>query len=283
VTAPLLASVAAAFLYGLASVLQSAGAKRGGGTAGARGLVSIVRDPLYLAGLLADLVGWVLMVYSVRHLPLFAVQTVLAGSLVVTAALGWAVLGAKLRQRDVVMMALSMLGLLLVGTAASGDPAEVADHIVIENLLLVWCPVLIVAGMSIARSSSPVVIGVMAGLLFSLGATTIRTIDDGHSLASLLLDPLGWAVVTYSVAAVCLHARAFEIGRIGPITAATSSTEIIVGSTLGFLLLGDHVRPGAGWQALIGVALAVVATVVLANSAGVESECALATPTRAAA
>ncbi len=262
--APLIASIAAACAYGAASVLQSTGAKRGGGQPGAKGLVAIVRDPSYLAGLGLDLVGWFLMVYAVRHLPVFAVQTVLAGSLVVTAILGWALLGSRLRPVDFGVMAASILGLVLVGSAAGADH-PVDRHGMVSWLLVIWCPAAVVAGAVACRSAGPITTGCVAGVLFSLGVTSIRTIDHFHSIGEVITSPLVWAVGVYSAGALGLHARALEKGKVGPVTAATWTTEIVVGSTLGLVLLGDTVRPGAGWQALIGITIALGATVILAN------------------
>lgn len=264
--APLIASIAAACAYGVGSVLQSAGAKRSGGQPGAKGLVGIARDRAYLAGLTCDFAGWLLMIYAVRHLPLFAVQTVLAGSLVVTAGLGWAVLGCRLRPHAIATMCVSVVGLVLVGTSAGIDsPAD--RHGLVKWLLLIWCPAAVVGGLLIARSAGAVTTGCVAGVLFSLGVTTVRTIEDVHSVGELLANPLTWVVLAYSGTALAVHARALEVGKVGPVTAAMWSTEIVVGSTLGFILLGDQVRHGAGWQAIVGLVLAVGSTVVLANSA----------------
>ena len=66
----------AAVLYGVAAILQAVGARRAvaatGGTAG------VVRQWPYMTGLGLDLCGWLLSLAASRHLPLFAVQAVLA-------------------------------------------------------------------------------------------------------------------------------------------------------------------------------------------------------------
>ena len=41
-------------------------------------------QPWFLAGLLADVVAWVLTVVALRYLPVFAVQSILAGAIALT-------------------------------------------------------------------------------------------------------------------------------------------------------------------------------------------------------
>ena len=259
----LVAAVVASFLYGLGSVLQAVGARRGGGGVGMRGLAGIVGQAPYVAGLACDLVGWVLAMYAVDHLPLFAVHTTLAGSVAVTALLAWRVLHTPLGRLDAVAIAAVLAGLVLVGAAAGPVPDDrggTATHALLVGLV----PVAVAVGVAAVRGRHPVLAGAAAGLLFSLGATCVRTVTLGPTLAHVLGQPTAWAVPAYFGAALVVHARALEHGSVGPVTAALWSAEIVVAATGGYVLFGDRVRSGGLAWALLGMALALSATVALA-------------------
>lgn len=87
-TLGLFAAVAGMMAYGIATVLQAAGAKRAHG-------VAVLGQPLYLLGTGLDAAAWLASVVALQQLPLFAVQAVLAGSLGVTVVLARVFLGAR--------------------------------------------------------------------------------------------------------------------------------------------------------------------------------------------
>ena len=83
----LLAAAGIAVSYGLATVLQSVGAKS---TASSEGLdpglmVRLLRSVPYLIGLALDGAGFLLTVVALQSLPLFVVEAFTAGALAVTA------------------------------------------------------------------------------------------------------------------------------------------------------------------------------------------------------
>jgi len=267
----LAAAVAASFLYGIGSVLQAVGARRGAGGAGVRGLAGIVGQAPYVAGLACDLVGWVLAMYAVDHLPLFAVHTTLAASVAVTALLAWRVLHVPLRRVDAVAIGAVLAGLVLVGAAAGAVPDD-RGGTATKAFLIALVPAAVAVGVLTVRGPHPVLAGASAGLLFSLGATCVRTVTLGPTLVDVLRQPTAWAVPVYFGGGLVVHARALEHGAVGPVTAALWSSEIVVAAVGGYVLFGDRARAGGLVWALVGMALALVATVALALA-----------PTRAAA
>jgi len=266
VTTALAACGAASCLYGAGAVLQAVGARRGGGGRGVRGLTAIVRQVPYLGGLACDLAAWLLAMYAVQHLPLFAVQTTLASSVAVTAVLAWLFLHTPLVRRDALAIVGAMAGLVLVGVAAGPAPG---DHggLATRTFLVATVPTALVLGMLAVRRGHAVVAGSVSGLLFSLGATTVRTLHL-DSAASLFRQPTAYAVLAYFGAGLVVHARALEHGRIGPVTAALWSTEVLVGAVAGTALFGDRPRDGGLLLAVAGMLLTLGATLALALSAG---------------
>jgi uncharacterized membrane protein len=62
------------------------------------------------------------------------------------------------------------------------------------------------------------------------------------------------------------YARALEAGHVGSVTAVMWATEIVFATIIGWLVLGDNVRPGWRPAAGLGVVLALTATISLARS-----------------
>ena len=60
--------------------------------------------------------------------------------------------------------------------------------------------------------------------------------------------------------------RALEQGDVGPVTAAMWSAEVLVGAGAGFLVLGDHIRPGWVVPAVLGMAITLAGTFILAGT-----------------
>ena len=83
---------------------------------------------------------------------------------------------------------------------------------------------------------------------------------------SFITKSLLWAVLIYAVLALGLHASALMRGRVGAVTAAMWSTEVLVASIIGAVALGDHVRRGWGIPAIVGIAITLAATLELARS-----------------
>lgn len=258
------ACMAAAGFYGLGAVLQSVGARRAA-RYGVPKVSTILGQRPYLAGLGCDLVGWMLTMYAVNHLPLFAVHTILAGSVAVTVILAWLLLRTPLRRVDGAAIGAVLIGLVLVGLA-TGPTLDATGSTRARVMLLLAVPVAGLLGFAAVRSFAPIGAAMVAGLLFSLGAATVRTLAFGRGPVGLLAQPNAWAVPAYLGAGLVVHARSLQRGSVGPVTAALWATEILVAATTGYMLFGDRVRPGAFGWALVGTLLALGATVHLARS-----------------
>jgi drug/metabolite transporter (DMT)-like permease len=257
-----IACVCAAVSYGSGAVLQSFGARRSAGS-GVRGLIAMMRQGWYAAGLLCDLVGWLLTMYAVKHLPLFAVHTTLAGSVAVTVVLARVFLHAPLRRIDRVAVAVVLGGLLLVGLAAESSPEPGGGSLARTALALGLVPAGALA-VAAVRSGRPIGAAIVAGLLFSLGAASVRTLDLDDVPEGLLGQPTAWAVPLFLGVGLLVHARSLQNGNVGPVTAALWATEVLVASVTGYVLFDDSVRPGTLPIAIVGILMALGATVHLA-------------------
>lgn len=251
--------------YGVGAVLQAVGARRANAR-GVHGIWSMARQPIFLMGLLADFGSWVISRFALHTLPLFAVQTILAGSLAVTVLLAGVVLHTQLGAREKVAVAATILGLIVVGVSAGEDQARDITHL-LKVCTMLGIPAVMLLGLLALKLNKSVVLAVLSGASFTGSALAARAVHiQDESLVGILTEPLLWAMLTYAVLALGLHAVALMRGSVGPVTAAMWSTEVLVATIVGAVALGDHMRPGWTIPAIVGIGFTLVATVILARS-----------------
>ncbi len=257
--------IIAAFGYGIGAVLQALGARRAS-QQGRVGVVAMAKQPIFLIGLFADLASWFISRFALHTLPLFAVQTILAGSLAVTVLLAGVVLGAELRRPDQLAIIATMIGLVIVGISAGEEEAQDISHLLKIGILL-GIPAVMVLGLFSMRLGKSVMLAVLAGAAFTGSALAARAVHiKDESLVGILSEPLLWAVLVYAVLALGLHAVALIRGSVGPVTAAMWATEVLVAVIIGAIALGDRMRPGWTVPAILGITMTLVATIILARS-----------------
>jgi hypothetical protein len=261
----LLFCLIAALGYGVGAVLQAVGARHAAADADI-GVKAMVKQPMFLFGLLADFGSWVISRFALHTLPLFAVQTILAGSLAVTVVLARIVLGAELRRPDRLAIVATVIGLVIVGVSAGSDEARDVTHL-LKLCILAGIPALVVAAFFAVKMNKAVILAVLAGVAFTASALAARTIRvRGESIGGIFTEPMLWAMLIYAVIALAIHAGALLRGEVGPVTAAMWATEVVVAVIISAVALGDHMRPGWVLPAAFGIALTLAATVVLARS-----------------
>lgn len=251
------AAVAGAVGYGIGSALQACAAQRASATA-------VPRHPLYLLGVGFDLLAFVASLVAIRHLPLFAVQSILAGSLAVTVVLTRIVLGTPVRTRDSTAIVV-VIGALVVLALSAGTQSVQAPPPWTTLAVVLTVAVATIALVARYRGGGPLSLALIAGTCFAGSAVSVRALPlDGHWLA-LIGQPLAWAVVAFGVIGSFAYARSLEHGSAGLSTATLWVTEVIVAGAVGITMLGDRVHPGWALPALGAVAAALSSCVLLAG------------------
>ncbi|MGQ0575796.1 MAG: hypothetical protein ACT4RN_16570 [Pseudonocardia sp.] len=258
----LLSALAAAGLNGAAGLLEAAGTRRARGT-------RALRQPLYLAGLGVDVAGFGLTVVALRHLPVFAVQAVLAGSIAVTVVAGTRLSGTRLRAVDRLAVAACITGLAVVAAGAGSGGAH-PEPGTAGLVLLVAAALLAAAAVPAWRSGGAVPAAVVAGLAFGGVALAVRAVhlrtDVIDDLRTLPAEPSVYALVAFAVLGIAAYTRALARGDVGTVTGVLVVTETVVPGAVGVALLGDTVRPGWALPCVLGLLLAVGGVVVLVRS-----------------
>jgi len=255
-TLALVAALVGMLGYGVGSVLQAVGAERASGPA-------VLRHPAYLAGLTCDGVAWLASLVALRSLPLFAVQSVLAGSLAVTVLVARLVLGTRLRPRDVVAVAVVAASLVAIAGAAGAQSAQPAPRGFAAAALL---GLLLAVGVTVAlyRRGGSLALAALAGAAFSGAALCARAVHGPIGWA-LLVDPIALSVAGFGAVGAVAYARSLERGPVGPATAVLWVIEVVLPGIVGLALLGDTVRAGWALPAVIAVVAACGACVALAT------------------
>ena len=257
----------AALAYGSASVLQGVAARRAESRAGLdpRLLVRLARSVPYLSGLSLDLAGFLASLVALRTLPLFLVQSAIASSVGVTAVLS-AVMGVRLRGREIASLLVLGAGLLLLVTSAQseqGRPLALAARWV----LLASVVALGGAGALAARrpgGSSAPILAALAGLAFTGVAVSARSLTLRTPLWHSLADPGLWAILAHGALGMLLLTTALQRGSVTRAVAVTLAVETVVPAAIGLAFLGDTTRPGYGPIAAVGFILIVAGTLTLA-------------------
>ena len=177
-----LGAIVACLGYGVSSVLQSVAAKRAAEVVGLTGIVLIIKQVPYLLGLAADTLAFAGNVLALQRLPLFLVQSIVAGSVGVTAVIA-SLRGARLSWKDWTSLAILGLGLVLLCVTAVPTAATQISLIDDWIILLASIAPLVVGliGFRMKNRASAIVMSCAAGLAFSGVALASRGIGaDEH-------------------------------------------------------------------------------------------------------
>jgi len=264
----LLGAIAAAFCFGLATVLEAVAARRApaADNVDPRLLLRLSTQLPFAAGLVLDVLGFVLELAALRSLPLFVVQAVIAAALAVTAVAAGPILGVKLSGAEWAAVVVVCAGLAMLGASAGHEgPAHVSHTF---HWTLLGCAVALFAvGMSAGRlpaTARSIVLGAIAGLGFSIVAIGARVLTSLAPL-DLITDPAAYALAAAGVAALLFYATALQRGSVTATTAAMVVAETVIPAAIGIWLLGDHTRGGLAPLAITGFILAVSGTLALAR------------------
>lgn len=255
----LLAAAGIALAYGLATVLQSVGAKS---TTSSDGLdpgllVRLLRSIPYLIGLALDGAGFGLTVVALQSLPLFVVEAFTAGALAVTAVAAALWLKIPLSRGEWAGVGAVVAGLVALGLSAGAD-ADVALDTWARWLPLGVSLLLLIVTIPAARipgRAGVTVLGALAGFGFGLVGIATRTLESPITVSGLLTDPSTYGILAAGGLALLALATALQRGGVTQATAAMVVAETVIPSAIGLAFLGDRIRPG--WEVVAGIGLIV--------------------------
>ncbi|MBV9320568.1 MAG: DMT family transporter [Mycobacterium sp.] len=268
----LLLALGCSVCYGTATVLQAVATRSveagSGSGVDAVLLVRAVRQWRYLAGLGLDGLGFLLQVAALRLVPIYVVAAAIAASLAVTAVVAAWVLSAHLSPVEwtavgVVCASLAMLGLAAGPEGSRHGPAGLGWA------LLGVVAAIFIAGAAAGRlddRSRALVLGSGAGIGFGVVEVGVRLVDSiDPTKAAFYTNPGLYAVIAGGAAGFLLLTSALSRGSVTTAVAGMVVGETVGPALVGVVWLGDRTREGLGWLVVVGFAIAVLGTLVLAR------------------
>ena len=261
----LLSALAAMTVFGVAAVLQGVATSRAGDVAvlDPRLLVRLAAQPIFLAALALNGLGFLLHVVALQTLPLFLVQAVIAGAVAVTAVLSVRVFRAPLTARQWAAVALVVLGLVLLAPTATTEEA-IASGVGRPVVLGSFVVLLALAALAVRRvpgAVGAVLLGLVAGAGFGVVAVSARLLPE---LRELPTSPITYVLIAAGAVAYLVYSAAMQCGSVTTATAALVITQTVVPAVAG-LLLGDEIREGFLPLAAVGFGLALTGALGLAK------------------
>lgn len=249
------AALLAALLFGAAAVAQAIAARQ-------HGLFSFM-----MAGVgLVYVVGWLLHLVAIAHLPLYVAQVGIAVSLVVTALLAATLVGEPLEPRHWLAI-VAVVGGLAMLVVAAGD---VGDHEFDTSrtlALYVGFAVTLALGL-LARewhgTHGGVLLAVLAGISYGGSPVATRSLVDPTWNPETVLPAL--TIGLYGLLGFWLYSVALARTSVTAATAPLVLLETVVPAVVGLTLFGDQVRDGWWPFAVAGFALSILGSLVLSGA-----------------
>ncbi len=257
--------------YGVANFLQAVAATRLSGSPSLTPQLffRLANYKSYVVGLLCQLIAAVLAFFARRDLPLFLVQASVAAGLGVTAILGVALLKWRLPGTEVALL-LALAG----GLAALIVSAERSHSRELGPLFLLVLGGLVVAfgfaghlATSISGPPGSVLLGSLAGAAFGAAAIASRPLASADSWSDFATNPLLYVMLAHMAMGQLLFGLALQRGTTTAVVAAMDAATAIPAALVGLLLLGDQIKPGLEWLAVLGFVVTIGAVVGLARYA----------------
>jgi drug/metabolite transporter (DMT)-like permease len=268
--APALAcAVLAALSYGIGSVMQAAAVRHAENRANLDPLllVRLVGRWPYVAGLALDLLGFGASVIALRTLPLFLVQSAIAGSVGVTAIAASIAFGTRLLGYERVALVALMFGFALLAVSARPEPVASLGSVG-QWILVCGVVVVLTAGaISVRLHNRQAAIGLAlcAGLSWAGTGIAARVLQIPSPPWHLVIDPVALCLAAYGLLGTLLFATALQRGSVTAAAAIVFTVETVVPSLIGIAFLGDHARSGFLLVAVLGFVTTVGGSIALAR------------------
>lgn len=258
--------------YGSATVLQAAATRavEPGGNSGVDAMLVLraLRQWRYLAGIGLDGLGFLLQVAALRLVPIYVVAAALAASIAVTGIVAAWMLSARLSPVEWTAVGVVCVSLAMLALAAGPGHYRRAPAGLGWALLVVVAVVLLGGALTsrLGDRARSLVLGFGAGTGFGVVEVGVRLIEvTNPTKLAFYANPALYAAGAGGLVAFLLLTSALQRGSVTTTVAAMVVGETIAPALVGVVWLGDSARPGLGWVVILGFAVAVSATMVLAR------------------
>lgn len=261
----IVAAVAAALVFGVASVADQRSTKRvkRRGPLSPRIFLDLIRQPLWLASILGTVIGFTLQVLALSFGPLALVEPLLICDLIFAV-----LINSYLRKRwDTVLMcgvvasAAGVAGFLVIARPTNGQ-ATVGFLVVLP--LAAGLTAAVVGCLAIARRNAfarPLALALACGINYGVAAFLVKLIvsDVSGGLPGLLTDWPIYALAVVGPLGFLLNENAFQQGTlIAPVLAIITVCDPVISIALAALWLNEKLS-----STLAGIAGEIIALLIM--------------------
>jgi drug/metabolite transporter (DMT)-like permease len=241
------AAVAAALVFGIASVADQRSTKR---VKSRRALspkifLDLVRQPLWLASIAGTVFGFALQVLALRFGPLALVEPLLVCDLIFAV-----LISAFLRKRwdpvllgAVVATAIGVAGFLVIARPSDGQ-SSVGFHVVLP--LAIGLTAAVIGCLAVARRNAelrPLALALACGINYGVAAFLVKLVvsDVSGGLPGLLSDWPIYALAVVGPLGFLLNENAFQQGTlIAPVLSIITVCDPLISIALAYLWLNEQ-------------------------------------------
>jgi drug/metabolite transporter (DMT)-like permease len=262
------AALTAALLFGSASILQTIASRNVPLSTGVSHhmVLGLARQPVFLAAIALNLLGFSFHLVALRTIPLFLAQSGIAASLAVTALLAMRIFHDPLGPRDWTAVGAVCSGLALLAVSA-GSVGENDRGRGFAAGVLAALALIAAIGLFTSRFHGAVAaaaLGLLAGFGFAGVSVSARLLPDLHP------STVVHSLATYSLAAsgcvaFMLYSLALQRGSVTGATGPMIVSQTVTPAAIGVLALNDAIRSGWVVPALVSFAVTAAGAVALAR------------------
>ena len=260
-------ALASAFVFGTGVVLQQHAAMEQPEELAAKPglLIRLAQRPLWLLGLMADVVGFLLQAAALRHGSLVVVQPLITTSLLFTLVLtsAWYRAPISAREWGAVFLVLGGLSAFLIAASPTEDSSAAAAPsawLLCTGVVIAITVIAVVSGLRASGRRRAAAFGIAAGLGDAFMAVMAKAFAGawGHGLGSLLHSWTTYALIAGGIAALLLTSTAYQAGHPTVSLPIITVTDPLIGSCIGISLFGEELLIGGIRGPLVVLALAAM-------------------------
>ncbi|PWB49768.1 MAG: hypothetical protein C3F13_18185 [Anaerolineales bacterium] len=270
---PYLLALLSALSFALGSVLQQKGTLQTKAVEGdPRFLGEILHKPIWLAGGMLQVMGWILQAAALVDGSLVIVQSLCALSLVFALPLGARLTDQRVGRRSIIGALATLLGIIVflgIGQPQGGIDQPDASAWLVSGLSIAVIIILLASQARKRRGTmSAALFATAAGLCYAFQAAVTKVFVNqlGNGVAYLLTSWTTYGLIISALVGFAMQQSGLKAGYLAPAMAASNATTLIASTLLGATVFGETVSNGQGLllPAVIGLGMAVAGVVVLA-------------------
>ena len=198
------------------------------------------------------LVGWGFHVAALALAPISLVQSVIAGGLVLLTVTADRLFAHSVTRREWIGVGLAAVGLAFLAATLEGTGGEAHSSYqtsrLVGFLLAVSLGAVLIGYFGQRTHHAGVALGASAGLLWAASDTAIKASSDAlgeQSVLLILLSPLAFLILAYSLIGLTVSAKSLQIGKAVPVIALTSVAANALTIAAGPLVFEEPMPDGA--------------------------------------